>query len=178
MTIFTIGYEGLDLATFMALLQRHGVDTVIDIRELPLSRKRGFSKKALADALQLAGFGYVHQARLGCPRPVRKQYRADGDWGRYTQDFLVYLDTQHEAIAELAEHAAQANCALLCYEADFRQCHRSMVADAVSRHSGAAIHHVRSSRDGARMSAKSAMTTAANRVQNSTPCRGTSALGG
>lgn len=160
MTIFTIGYEGLDIDAFMALLQRHGVETVVDIRELPLSRKRGFSKKALASTLQLGGFDYLHLARLGCPRPVRNQYRTDGDWTRYTKDFMVYLDTQHEAITELAERAAQANCALLCYEADFRQCHRAMVAEALSRHCGAMVHHVRGGRDSVRVPVPLAMAAA------------------
>ena len=48
MTVFTIGYEGLDIGAFMSLLAEHGIETVVDIRELPLSRKPGFSKKALA----------------------------------------------------------------------------------------------------------------------------------
>ena len=47
MTVFTIGYEGLDIDTFMSLLGQHGIETIVDIRELLLSRKRGFSKRAL-----------------------------------------------------------------------------------------------------------------------------------
>lgn len=91
---------------------------------------------------------------------MRNQYRADGDWGRYTQDFLAYLDTQREAIADLAECAAQASCALLCYEADFRQCHCAMVAEALSRHCGATVHHVRGGRDSMCAPAQLAMAAA------------------
>jgi uncharacterized protein (DUF488 family) len=71
MTVFTIGYEGLDIASFLSLLAQHGIGTVVDIRQLPLSRKRGFSKKALAGRLNGAGFEYIHMASLGCPKPVR-----------------------------------------------------------------------------------------------------------
>ena len=103
MTVFTIGYEGLDIHDFISLLSEHGIETVVDIRELPLSRKPGFSKKALGNVLNLSGLEYVHMVELGCPRPVRDGYRADGDWKRYTKRFLNHLKTQKDAIAELAD---------------------------------------------------------------------------
>jgi len=142
MTVFTIGYEGLDIDAFMSLLAEHGIETVVDIRELPLSRKPGFSKKALANVLNLSGLEYVHMVELGCPRPVRDGYRADGDWKRYTKGFLNHLKTQKDAIAELAELVESSTCALLCYEADFNFCHRSMVADAVNKQCGAEVGHI------------------------------------
>lgn len=142
MTIFTIGYEGLDIDAFMSLLVEHGVETVVDIRELPLSRKPGFSKKALASVLNLSGLEYVHMVDLGCPKPVRDRYREDRNWKRYTQGFLKYLNTQDVAIAELSDLVSASNCALLCYEADFNFCHRSMVADAVHEHCGAEVEHI------------------------------------
>ena len=142
MTVFTIGYEGLHIDTFLSLLGEHGIETVVDIRELPLSRKPGFSKKALASTLNLSGLEYVHMVDLGCPKPVRNRYREDGDWKRYTGDFLKYLKTQKAAIADLAELVSSSNCALLCYEADFRFCHRSMVANAVREHCGAEVKHI------------------------------------
>lgn len=142
MTVFTIGYEGLDIDAFMSLLAEHGIETVVDIRELPLSRKPGFSKKTLANVLNLSGLEYVHMVELGCPRPVRDGYRADGDWKRYTKGFLNHLKTQKDAIASLAELVESSTCALLCYEADFNFCHRSMVADAVNKECGAEVEHI------------------------------------
>lgn len=142
MTVFTIGYEGLGINDLMSLLSDHGIETVVDIRELPLSRKPGFSKKALANVLNLSGFEYAHMVELGCPRPVRDGYRADGDWKRYTAGFLKHLKLQKDAIAELADLVKSSTCALLCYEADFNFCHRSMVADAVNKHCGAKVKHI------------------------------------
>lgn len=142
MRIYTIGYEGLDLSDFLALLERHGVETVVDLRELPLSRKKGFSRQALRHELQLSGFGYVHMAALGCPRPIRDAYRWDRDWARYTRGFLQYLATQRAAVTELAGLAQVTSCALLCFEADYNHCHRSMVADAVRRQNGMAVSHI------------------------------------
>lgn len=143
MTIFTIGYEGLDIDAFLSLLTESRIDTVVDIRELPLSRKPKFSKKALANVLNLSGFEYIHMAHLGCPKLVRDRYREDRNWKRYTEGFLMHLKTQEVAIAELSDLASSSNCALLCYEADFNFCHRSLVANAVRDYYGADIKHIK-----------------------------------
>lgn len=143
MTVFTIGYEGLDIDAFMSLLAEHDIETIVDIRELPLSRKPGFSKKALASVLNLSGLEYVHMVDLGCPKPVRDRYREDGNWNRYTEGFLKHLKTQKTAIAELSDLVGSSNCALLCYEADFNFCHRSMVANAVRDCCGANVEHIK-----------------------------------
>ena len=142
MIIHTIGYEGIDIACFLSLLREHDIKTVADVRELPLSRKPGFSKKALADMLGLNGFEYVHLPDLGCPKPIRNRYRADGNWTRYKEGFLKYLGTQDEVIADLTSKATTSNCALLCFEADYNYCHRSMVADAVKQLSGMRVCHI------------------------------------
>jgi uncharacterized protein (DUF488 family) len=142
-TIFTIGYEGIDIDTFMAILADNGVGTVVDVRELPLSRKAGFSKKALAGQLSLSGFDYLHVGKLGCPRSVRNAYREDSNWKRYTSGFIEYLQTQGEAIRSLTKLASESNCALLCFEADANFCHRSMVAKEVASQSGAAVNHLK-----------------------------------
>jgi len=142
MTVFTIGYEGVEINRFMSLLSEHGIETIVDVRELPLSRKRGFSKRALSLALDDHDIDYVHMVKLGCPRAVRNAYRVDGDWKRYTKCFKRHLNGQMDAIAELAALAEVSTCALLCYEADFNFCHRSMVADAVRKHFRAKVMHI------------------------------------
>lgn len=143
MTIYTIGYEGIDIEQFFTLLREHNIETVVDVRELPLSRKPGFSKKILATALNLNGLEYTHLADLGCPKSIRDRYRLDANWRRYKEGFLKYLNTQADAIEDLAMMATSSNCALLCFEADFNYCHRSMVADAVKRRNGMRVSHIR-----------------------------------
>lgn len=143
MKVFTVGYEGLDIDLFISALVKNGVETLVDVRQLPLSRKRGFSKKALAGALASQNLGYVHIPALGCPKSVRDQYRQDGSWQCYTEGFLQHLSNQQEAVVQLAGLVASSNCALLCFEADPNFCHRSMVADAVKAKCGAEVRHLR-----------------------------------
>lgn len=149
MKLMTVGYEGLDLPAFTTLLTRHGVETVVDIRELPLSRKKGFSKQALKHELQLAGFGYVHVGALGCPRAVRDAYRQHGDWAIYTEGFMRHLGTQQTALRDVAELAKVTTCALLCYEADYNFCHRAMVAEGL-RGYGLEVEHITAAKAGER----------------------------
>ncbi|WP_118183252.1 DUF488 family protein [Paraburkholderia phosphatilytica] len=143
MTLFTIGYEGLDTERFLSLLIEHGVETVVDVREMPWSRKPGFSKKPLAGLLAMRGLSYVHMVKLGCPKPIRDGHHEDHDWQRYTERYLTHLGKQGETIAELCALAETSTCALLCYEADYNDCHRSMVANAVHERSGARVEHIR-----------------------------------
>ena len=142
MTIFTIGYEGLDIDQFLSSLREHDIETVIDVREMPISRKPGFSKKALERTLSMNEREYRHLVALGCPKSIRDDYRADGNWKRYTERFQKYLATQSDAIAALSTLAKSSRCALLCYEADFNFCHRSMVASAVKQFAGMRVRHI------------------------------------
>lgn len=131
MELATIGYQGLTPKPFFELLMAHKIQTLIDVRELPISRKPGFSKSALRAGTLAHDMTYVHMAALGCPRPIRTAYRTDKDWQRYTRRFLAHLDTQQAAIAQLAQRVAHDRCCLLCFEADYDFCHRSLVAERV-----------------------------------------------
>lgn len=142
MDIYTVGYEGLTLEQFIQQLRSARVQIVIDVRDFPLSRKRGFSKTALAAALDAAGMKYLHVRSVGCPKPIRDQYRADRDWEVYTAAFMDHLQQQGVAIGELAAICAQQVAALLCYEADAGFCHRTYVAQAAAAISGGRVLHI------------------------------------
>jgi uncharacterized protein (DUF488 family) len=140
--IFTLGYEGLSLQKFIEQLQAAGVQTVVDVRANPLSRKPGFSKRAFAAALNAAGITYVHSSALGCPKSVRDGYKRDGDWAAYTRHFFAHLKNQSEAVAQLARSAAQARTCLVCFEADFNRCHRTFVGQAAGKINGMTLSHL------------------------------------
>jgi uncharacterized protein (DUF488 family) len=141
-TLYTFGYEGLSITLFIARLKAAGIESVIDVRELPLSRKPGFSKRALANALQNADVAYAHVPALGCPRPIRERYRSDGDWIAYRKGFEKYLTTQKGAVADLVRSANSSTTCLVCFEADFNHCHRKMVADAAVGAGGPRVSHL------------------------------------
>ena len=142
--LMTVGYEGLEPSSFFALLKRCGVSAIVDVRELPVSRKRGFSKIPLAEGLQAQGIKYFPFPALGCPKDVRHAYRDDADWVRYTRGFKRFLKTQDEALLSLAALIPQERCCLLCFERDFNYCHRTFVAERVADFlkDSVRIHHL------------------------------------
>ncbi|HEU0310096.1 MAG TPA: DUF488 domain-containing protein [Sphingomicrobium sp.] len=135
MRIFTIGYEATTMAEFLAALMVAGVERVIDVRALPLSRRPGFSKSPLQAALNEAGIDYVHLKALGTPPDGRTAARA----GRHEELKRIYagqLDLPEAMVQaqQMRALAAERPSALLCYERDPAECHRSLLLDAVAAH--------------------------------------------
>ena len=130
--LFTIGYEGAQLADFLATLACHRVSVVVDVRELPLSRRKGFSKNRLAAALATVGILYRHERALGAPRDIRHRLRDGGNLVTYFRGFERYLSTQAVSLEDVAE-TCMGNVALLCFERDYTMCHRSSVARELGR---------------------------------------------
>jgi uncharacterized protein (DUF488 family) len=145
-TLLTIGYEGLTPSELASLLRKHGATRVADVRQLPLSRKRGFSKSELAATLTANCIEYVGFPELGTPPAVRNRYKQSGDFFRLKQDYLAYLSTQGAAVESLHHLVAQGGCCLLCFERDAAQCHRSVLAEAIAARNGPALQvkHIQS----------------------------------
>ena len=137
--LYTIGYEGAAQAALLRTLLDYDVETLVDIRELPQSRKPGLSKKALAAAAHGHSIAYTHIRALGSPRDLRHQRRIDHDEAAFRAGFLEYLATQDEAMEILIARAKQERCCLLCYEADARVCHRWFVAERAETMTGGAL---------------------------------------
>jgi uncharacterized protein (DUF488 family) len=132
--IFTIGYEGADMNRFLTILQEAGVATLADVRAVALSRKRGFSKSALRDALADRDIGYEHFRSLGTPKEGRQAARAgDGELMRriYCQEVLE-TEAGQEAFEELAALAERRPICLLCFERDPANCHRRVLAQRLA----------------------------------------------
>lgn len=131
MRIFTIGYEGVTQAEFLAALKQAGVERVIDVRAVPNSRRPGFSKNLLRNALAEDGIDYVHLRALGTPADGRAAARA----GRHDDLKRIYAGQLElpEAMAESAkmlELAAEKPSALLCYEREPGGCHRTLLINS------------------------------------------------
>jgi uncharacterized protein (DUF488 family) len=133
-SIFTIGYEGKTLAQFIDELRRKRISRVVDVRELPLSRRKGFSKTPLAAALASASIDYVHIRAAGNPfRHLRDDLEAClGAYG-------ARLDAMPEIVDVVIRAAAGRRSALLCVERHASSCHRSILGAKIAASTSAPI---------------------------------------
>lgn len=132
-TLFTVGYEGQHIGPFIELLQAHGIEYVIDVRERPLSRKPDFSKRRLAAHLEAAGIGYSHLVELGTPKPIRDEKRRTHDLERFFAAVRPLLAAEPAALAQAVALAQAHTSALFCFEAQAGECHRRAVAEAMAQ---------------------------------------------
>ncbi len=132
-TLFTVGYQGHSIETFLDLVQAHGVAHIIDVRERPFSRKPDFSKKRFSAHLAEAGIGYTHLAALGTPKPLRDEVRRTHDYPAFFAAMDELMATQPEALQTALELARAQPAALLCFEANPAECHRISVVRAMQQ---------------------------------------------
>ena len=131
-TIWTIGYEQVTQPALIGALQSAGVEVLADIRALPLSRRPGFSKTSLAAAVREGGMEYRHLKPLGTPAEGRAAARRH-DHAALAAIYAGQLEFP-EALAAMAELRALSqdrNVALLCYEREASECHRSLLIAAL-----------------------------------------------
>lgn len=133
-TVFLTGYEGDTLDTFLEKIEDNGITAVIDIRELPLSRKSGFSKFSLEEALSSNGVAYYSFRELGSPSELRKELRMTHDYLSFFTEYRNYIHTEDGIVDNLANIVTQEDApALLCFEKNTHLCHRTIVADELKR---------------------------------------------
>lgn len=130
--LYTIGYEGADLDDFLATLKRARTNVLLDVRELPISRRKGFSKTALKEALAKAGIEYRHEKQLGSPKTVRHQLREDWNYPRFFRAYDKHLSQQMDLLEQLTQEI-KGNVALMCYEKDHTTCHRASVVNELAK---------------------------------------------
>lgn len=142
-SFYTIGYEGSRLEDFVTTLRNAGVETLIDVRDVPLSRKPGFSKTALSTHLEANGIAYVHLKGLGDPKPGREAARA-GKYELFQRIFGRHMatDIAQRDLERAAELMREGPCCLMCFEQDHCNCHRSIVADHLVKQTGLQLHHL------------------------------------
>lgn len=131
-TIWTIGYEQATQSSIIGALSAAGVEVLADIRYLPLSRRPGFSKSSLRSAAEEAGIAYRHMKPLGTPADGRAAARRH-DHAELSRIYAGQLELPEAlaAMAELRDLAGEKRVALLCYERDASECHRSLLIGAL-----------------------------------------------
>jgi uncharacterized protein (DUF488 family) len=130
--LFTIGYQQTSVSELVEVLQGAGVTRVVDVRDLPQSRRRGFSKAALSEALTGAGIRYEHVRALGNPKPLRDLFKS----GAIDAGAIAYRAHLHHgsrrALEALADSLTGEVTCLLCFERAHEECHRAIIAGAVA----------------------------------------------
>ncbi len=137
-TIFTVGHSSHALEDFLALLARHRIACLADVRSLPGSRRfPHFDREALA--LAARGIAYAWCGRELGGRADDPACYADGrldDRSRARQpDFRA-------AIRRLARDAARQTTAIMCAEKEPLNCHRTLLVARALEEGGVAIHHI------------------------------------
>ena len=133
-TLYTLGYEGSDVQQFIAALLKARVEVVVDVRAVPLSRKKGFSKRRLTAELAAAGIEYIHFVELGNPRNGRDAAKA-GDATEFHRIYSGHLKSAaaKKSLKRLAELAVSRPTCLVCFEREPSECHRTLVATELVR---------------------------------------------
>jgi uncharacterized protein (DUF488 family) len=141
--IATIGYEKATPDQVFAALRAAGIETLVDIREVPWSRRPGFSKGALSAKAAEAGIGYVHLKGLGTPAEGREANKA-GRLEDFEAIFRAHMSSAaaQADLARATELAATTRICLLCLEGDAKRCHRLIVADMLAERLAAPVQHL------------------------------------
>jgi uncharacterized protein (DUF488 family) len=129
--LFTAGYEGTTIHTFISILQTNNVDCVLDVRAIAFSRKPGFSKTALSRNLENANIRYVHFPDLGTPKPIREKLKSTGDYNEFFETMDTHLTEKEDAIEDAYKIVNENTCCLMCFEHLADQCHRILVAKKI-----------------------------------------------
>ncbi len=128
--LYLTGYEGEHLEDFLKRLKKFRIKAVIDVREIPLSRKNSFSKNNLKEALIKRGINYYHFPGLGSPKIMREKLHSTDDYLTFFKGYRNYINTKKSSLIKLAEIVLKEKIVvLLCYEKRYELCHRSIVAD-------------------------------------------------
>jgi uncharacterized protein (DUF488 family) len=142
--IWTIGHSTRGLPEFLALLKANEIQALADVRSLPGSRKHPqFNAEELGPDLAAAGIEYVHIKQLGGRRRARRDSR-NTVWRnaafRGYADFMETAEFQ-DGIEALLKLAGRTRTALMCAEAVWWRCHRSMIADYL-KSIGVLVEHI------------------------------------
>jgi uncharacterized protein (DUF488 family) len=135
-TIYTIGYKGKPLATFVGQLREAGVDAVIDVRLRNTSHLAGYTKRDDLAFLLREGFdiAYEHHLELAPTSEILDAYHDDQDWAAYEARFLPLLEERAAEEVGRTILARYRSPCLLCAEPEPDYCHRRLVAEYWAAH--------------------------------------------
>jgi uncharacterized protein (DUF488 family) len=143
MTFWSVGHSTRSIEQFVEIVQEHDIALIADVRRFPGSRRHPqFGQVALAESLQTAGIGYVHFPELGGRRQARKDSPNTAWRSAAFRGYADYMMTTefHAGIERVLSLAARNRVAIMCAEAVWWQCHRSLIADFLKALGNEVIH--------------------------------------
>ena len=143
-TLYTIGHSTRTLDELVSVLHAHGIETLVDIRAFPMSRRLPhFNREALEHSLAERGIRYVWMQALGGYRkPTRKDSPHTALRNASFRNYADYTLTPEfeQAMAELLELARDSRTAYMCAERVYFRCHRMIVSDWLVAHGHDVLH--------------------------------------
>jgi uncharacterized protein (DUF488 family) len=130
--VYTMGYQSLSLDEFLSFLVKSGIKCIIDIRNNPISRKPGFSKKRLSQSAEKSGMEYVHLGKLGIESSKRKNLKTEEDYKKLLDGYEESLNNGLMPEVENAAALAQKKPSVfVCFESEPHICHRSRLTKVI-----------------------------------------------
>jgi uncharacterized protein (DUF488 family) len=144
-TLYTIGHSTRTLDELVSALHAHGIETLVDIRAFPMSRRLPhFNRESLELELPKAGIAYFWEPRMGGRRKkITKESRNTALRSESFRNYADYMLTPEfqEAAALVRRLAHEKPTAYMCAEKMYFQCHRMMVSDYYVAH-GDEVRHI------------------------------------
>jgi uncharacterized protein (DUF488 family) len=144
--IWTIGHSTRSIGTFISLLEENGIKLLADVRSWPGSRRYPqFNKEVLAESLGERGIRYEHLPELGGRRKPKRDSRNAAWRNASFRGYADYMETDefHEGVERLLDLAGKAGpAAIMCAEAVWWRCHRSLISDYLKANGIEVIHIV------------------------------------
>jgi uncharacterized protein (DUF488 family) len=141
--IWTIGHSTHSIDDFIAALACQNISLLADVRRFPGSRRYPhFNKSDLAQSLAAAGISYVHMPELGGRRSTQKDSHNTGLRNASFRGYADYMETDsfHAGIDQLLELARSSRTGIMCAEALWWRCHRSLISDYLTSKRVAVTH--------------------------------------
>ncbi len=128
--VFTIGYERRDLEDLVSRLLEAGVETLVDVRHRPMSRRSEFRRRSIESACEACGIDYQSWPDLGSTDAQRDGLRETSNFREFRRRFRDMMKrSRSDSVARLASLASDRVIALLCYERQHCECHRSVLCE-------------------------------------------------
>jgi uncharacterized protein (DUF488 family) len=139
---YTLGYQSHTLLTLLDLLSANKVGVLVDVRQNPVSRKRGFSKRPLQESIRRSGMDYLHAPDLGTPPSIRRVYLKSGNIKKALEEYEEHLRARRQYLRSLLHKVSRRSFCLLCLESDYTSCHRSIIAQMLTEMTGCQPIHL------------------------------------